>query len=205
MQNENMKMCYCCGKKGHMSPKCPEKDKIPKEDWAICKAEQHMQAEQKKDDDETLQSDKSSKKTRWSHMQVCLMDKQKDISSKMKDDIILDNGSTLSMFANPELVEEIRKSKSTLEMATNAGTRLTNQEANVPGLEPYGMMKEPLRIFSVSQNWRRNTELHSTRVWKTCFWFTNQTRSSSSSIHQKDCTCTGLTTTTRSPSRRNTK
>ena len=33
-QNENMKKCYCSGKNGHMSPKCPEKDKIPKEDWA---------------------------------------------------------------------------------------------------------------------------------------------------------------------------
>ena len=66
-------------------------------------------------------------------MQVCLMDKKKDISSKMKDDIILDNGSTLSIFANPELVEGIRKSKSTLEMATIAGTWLTNQKANIPG------------------------------------------------------------------------
>ena len=107
-----------------MSPKCPEKDKIPREDWAIRKAALHMQAEQTKDDEEASQSDKSPKKTRWSGMQVCLMDKKKDISSKMKDDIILDNGS---------LVEGIRKSKSTLEMATNAGTRLTNQEANVPG------------------------------------------------------------------------
>ena len=61
------------------------------------------------------------------------MDKQKDISSKMKDDIILNNGSTLSIFVNPELVEGIRKSKSTLEMETKAGMRLTNQEANVPG------------------------------------------------------------------------
>ena len=61
------------------------------------------------------------------------MDKKKDISSKMKDDIILNNGSTLSIFGNPELVEGIQKSKSTLEMATNAGMRLTNQEANVPG------------------------------------------------------------------------
>ena len=51
----------------------------------------------------------------------------------MKDDIILNNGSTLSIFANPELVEGIHKSNSTLEMATNAGTRLTNQEANVTG------------------------------------------------------------------------
>ena len=80
-------------------------------------------------------------------MQVCLMDKKKDISSKMKDDIILDNGSTLSIFANPELVEGIRKSKSTLEMATNAGTQLTNQEANVPGFGMYGTTKEPLRTF----------------------------------------------------------
>ena len=61
------------------------------------------------------------------------MEKQDDISSKIKDDIILDNGSTLSIFTNPELVEEIRKSKSTLEMATNAGMRLTNQQANIPG------------------------------------------------------------------------
>ena len=131
--NNDTKMCYCCGKKGHMSLKCPEKDKIPNEDWAICKAEQHMQAEQKKDDDEAEQLDKSSKKTGWRGMQVCLMGKKKDISSKIKDDIIHNNRSTLSIFANPEPVEGIRKSKSTLEMATNAGTRLTNQEANVPG------------------------------------------------------------------------
>ena len=82
-----------------MSPKCPEKNKISREDWAICKAALHMQAKQKKDDDEASQSDKSSKKTGWSGMQVCLMDKKKVISSKMKDDIILDNGSTLSIFA----------------------------------------------------------------------------------------------------------
>ena len=66
-----------------------------------------MQAEQKKDDDEASQLDKSSKKTASSGMQVCLMDKKKDISSKMKNDIILDNGSTLSIFASPELVEGI--------------------------------------------------------------------------------------------------
>ena len=72
-----------------MSPKCPEKDKIPREDWEIRKAALHMQAEKMKDDEEASQLDKSPKKTRWSGMQVCLMDKKKDISSKMKDDIIL--------------------------------------------------------------------------------------------------------------------
>ena len=72
-QSENTKMCYCCGKTEHMSLKCPEMDRIPREDWAICKAVLHMQAEQMKDDEEASQSDKSSKKTRWSSMQVCLM------------------------------------------------------------------------------------------------------------------------------------
>ena len=31
-QSKNTKMCYCCGKTRHMSLKCPEKDKIPRED-----------------------------------------------------------------------------------------------------------------------------------------------------------------------------
>ena len=30
--------CYCCGEKGHKSPQCPMKDKIPKSDWAFNKA-----------------------------------------------------------------------------------------------------------------------------------------------------------------------
>eukprot|EP00957_Ditylum_brightwellii_P086009 6543583-Ditylum_brightwellii.AAC.1 len=29
--------CYCCGKKGHLSPECKQEDKIPKEYWAIHK------------------------------------------------------------------------------------------------------------------------------------------------------------------------
>ena len=53
-QSKNTKMCYCCGKTGHISPKCPEKDKIPREDWAICKAALHMQAKQAKDNDEAV-------------------------------------------------------------------------------------------------------------------------------------------------------
>ena len=34
--------CFCCGKKGHMSPSCPDKDKIPKDKWKHRTASQHM-------------------------------------------------------------------------------------------------------------------------------------------------------------------
>jgi hypothetical protein len=36
--------CYCCGKKGHYSNKCPEKDKCSKDEWAVKKAMMHAQA-----------------------------------------------------------------------------------------------------------------------------------------------------------------
>jgi hypothetical protein len=49
----------------------------------------------------------------------------------------LDNGLTLSLFGNPNLVTNIRESKTILELATNAGTRTTKKIANVPG---YGMV-----------------------------------------------------------------
>jgi hypothetical protein len=35
--------CYCCGKPGHKSPDCRSKDKIPREEWAINKSQQHVQ------------------------------------------------------------------------------------------------------------------------------------------------------------------
>ena len=62
------------------------------------------------------------------------------------------SSSITSIFANPELVEGICKSNSTLEMATNAGTRLTNQEANVPGFGTISYGKGAIvNIFSFAE------------------------------------------------------
>jgi len=35
-QRDSSKLtCYCCGKKGHSSPNCPDKDKIPRDQWYV--------------------------------------------------------------------------------------------------------------------------------------------------------------------------
>jgi hypothetical protein len=45
-------ICYCCGKKGHTSPKCNKKDEIPQEKWFKPPSTQaHHQEDQQSDDD----------------------------------------------------------------------------------------------------------------------------------------------------------
>ena len=43
--------CYCCGKPGHKSPDCYQKNKIPREEWAINKT-QMANIVQEKDNEE---------------------------------------------------------------------------------------------------------------------------------------------------------
>ena len=120
-QSGKKKSCYCCGKEGHLSPDCPKKDEIPRNEWAIRKAELHMQAEQGKQDEDSSPKTDDDKRTEWSGLQINLMNKKRKATEHMKDWIILDNGSMMSLFTNPDLVEKIRESKNTLELHTNTG------------------------------------------------------------------------------------
>ena len=56
----------------------------------------------------------------------------KSTTEEMKDCIILDNGSSLSLFANPKLVQNVRQSETKLLLATNAGVKENNKKAHVP-------------------------------------------------------------------------
>jgi hypothetical protein len=57
----------------------------------------------------------------------------RDAKHRLKNCITLNNGSALSLFSNPDLVQDIRTPSKTLSLATNAGVKQSNREANVPG------------------------------------------------------------------------
>jgi hypothetical protein len=51
----------------------------------------------------------------------------------MKSLILLDNGYTVNLFCNPNMVSDIKETNEALELSTNGGELRTNKHANVPG------------------------------------------------------------------------
>jgi hypothetical protein len=150
--------CYCCGKAGHKSPSCRLKDKTPKEEWAINKAknteQSHVNSESKNSKDNKTSNNNTANNSSnndttegWSgaHVQFYQAD-------DMRNWILLDNGSTVDLFCNPDLVTDIHTTTETLELSTNGGSLTTNQKATVPN---YGeVWYDPnaiTNIFSLSE------------------------------------------------------
>jgi hypothetical protein len=140
------KTCYCCGKAGHLSPGCPDKNTIKQENWHINtqyyqeanQANDHQEEEQEEGDNESYTSttSKASSQIGWSGLIVeqSLYNDNRDAKHRLKNCITLDNGSTLSLFSNPDIVQNIRTSSKThLSLATNAGVKQSNCKADVPG------------------------------------------------------------------------
>jgi hypothetical protein len=132
-------------KMGHLSPECPDRNKIKKDKWHIKKATQyyqdankpndHQDEQQEEGDNESFGSttSKASSQIGWSGLIVeqSLYNDDRDAKDRLKNCIILDNESTLSLFSNPDLVQDIRTSSKTLSLATNAGVKQSNREAIV--------------------------------------------------------------------------
>jgi hypothetical protein len=81
--------CYCCGKKGHYSNKCREKDKRSKDKWAVKKAMMHAQAESEKETEEKDGNDNASQASRRSNKS----DKQREWNNLiLKKESLHNNG-----------------------------------------------------------------------------------------------------------------
>jgi hypothetical protein len=158
--------CYCCSKKGHYLNKCPEKDKRSKDEWVVKKTMMHAQAKleketKEKDDNDNAshalrRSNKSNTQSEWNNLIIkkeSLHNNSKQWASSTKENsILMDNGSTLSLFGNPKMVTNIRESKTALELATNAGTRTTKKIADVPGYGTVWYDKTAIaNIFGLSE------------------------------------------------------
>jgi hypothetical protein len=142
--------CHCCGKQGHWAPKCPKKNSIPKEQWAINLAKKkdaafhQFEQSSKEDGAGTVSSNQGppsvvsapERSTGWAGVQLQrIKGVQLFITGDvdMKQVILLDNETTSSIFANEDYVHDITNAKQQLDLETNGGTLTTNKEATVPG------------------------------------------------------------------------
>jgi hypothetical protein len=154
--------CYCCGKAGHKSPSCQDKNK-PKEEWAINKAQSHAQAQANTSDTSTVTSVNSNNPPSsqasqqanvnqfgWTGAHMKLQFYQ---ASEMRDWILLDNQSSVTVFCNPKMVENIRMSTNgSMHLATNGGSMVTNMKADLPKWEEVWFNEKAItNIFSYAE------------------------------------------------------
>ena len=137
--------CWCCRKKGHHSPKCPDKDK-PKLEWAFNKTKEMQHAQQAMNTvgtntgkERSVTSTTTSATTQanssdtpfWAGGAVYVQLNQSMIQGErvsflsledLKKKIILDSGSSAHVFCNSEyLANETWDAKDSLTLVTNGG------------------------------------------------------------------------------------
>ena len=143
--------CYCCGKKGHSADKCYKRDSIPKEEWYINrlqKQETEKIRKQQQEEQQLLQvnsnttnttnsittssnnSDSNTSVLEWSGAHIIPNETN---LQQLNDTILLDNGSTTSVFCNPRMVTNIREVDNPITLQTNGGIMEVGKKALVPG------------------------------------------------------------------------
>lgn len=142
-------VCYCCGKKGHKSPQCKH-NKRPKSEWVINKTKEAAfitQAAARSDEQSVVTSipqptpipdaqqaasnvqQGEARKFDW--MAVALAFDQHH-ENQMRNWVLLDTGSTVNVFCNPNMVKNIKKAEKSLPIHTNAGIFEAEYTAELP-------------------------------------------------------------------------
>ena len=108
--------CYCCGKEGHRSPQCKDKNK-PKTEWFI-NQDQEIKASllqarrsENKIEKYTTPKDNYKEPTQSESVGWAGLHHQVHQQDNMKEWILLDNKSTVTIFCNPDLVKDIQDMK----------------------------------------------------------------------------------------------
>jgi hypothetical protein len=125
-------VCYCCGKKGHGSNKCYNKDKIPWDQWHVKNAMLNVNDSSGASEEQKKNENKSSGgKKAWrgfqnqSSQQYCHASNDlESFSENLGDVFILDTGSTIgATIMSPKMMSYIKTVAKPLIMVTNAGSK----------------------------------------------------------------------------------
>ena len=83
----------------------------------------------------SARSDRSAAKSGWSGLQICHTQSKSEIREDAHGEkvILLDNGSTRNNFMDNSMVNYIRNTRYKMELATNAGTIILEEESDVTG------------------------------------------------------------------------
>ena len=137
--------CYCCGKPGHKSPDCYQKDKIPREEWAIKKTQLTTIRE------ETVNSNEEEKEPEqhigWAgvHYMLTQTKTRHNLEQDLKKLILLDSDSNTTIFCERKYVTEVWNVKESMGVGTNGNGKLvSNQKCMIPNLGEHWFNKNSM-------------------------------------------------------------
>ena len=152
-QKRKEKTCYCCGKLGHLAPDCPDREKIPHNEWYMYKAVNAFQENESKEseaiaDNKSDDNNKEDKKVKWTstvkrqlnqhnnrNVSFCGLQRRKQNGIDFKWDMLLDTGSEFTSVKNKALVDDIVYDPKGLNMNTNAGGKSINTRGTMHDLK----------------------------------------------------------------------
>ena len=110
---QNVKRCYCCGSTEHLANNCPVRSGKPRSEWYDRK--QGVQHHQTTEGSNGKESTTGSKGDGWSGFQQATIHAQKENDDEeMKKMIMLDSGTTISLFCNENVVTDVKEASELL-------------------------------------------------------------------------------------------